>query len=82
MLDNGRMIYNMEMEWKNGQHKLNMKFFFEIILDIQGQYFKGKKHGKGKLTFEDGTKYIGEFVDNQVNGIGEFHWQEGKYYKG
>ena len=27
----------------------------------KGLWEKGKQHGKGTLTFSDGTKYVGEF---------------------
>jgi len=36
----------------------------------EGRYCDGKKHGKGKLTFADGSYYEGEFVGNEICGRG------------
>jgi hypothetical protein len=33
-----------------------------------GDYVKGKKHGKGLFRWADGAVYQGEFVDNNING--------------
>jgi hypothetical protein len=34
------------------------------------------------LTFADGTKYVGEFRDNQIDGHGRETWPDGKKYVG
>jgi hypothetical protein len=36
----------------------------------EGKYKEGKKDGKGKLTFADGSYYEGEFSTNEICGFG------------
>jgi len=40
----------------------------------------GKKNGKGTLHFADGSRYEGEFLDNEISGYGEYYWSDGKIY--
>ena len=41
---------------------------------------KGEPHGQGTLTYDDGTKYVGEFKDGILNGQGTLTVPEvGKY---
>lgn len=37
----------------------------------EGQWFKGKRQGKGKLTYADGTVYEGDFKNDQFHGFGK-----------
>ena len=39
-------------------------------------------HGKGKLIYEDGNVYDGEFKDDMRCGHGDFTWADGKRYIG
>ena len=34
------------------------------------------------LRFADGSKYEGEFCDNEIEGQGVYYWPDGKIYKG
>ena len=34
----------------------------------QGEFLLGRKNGKGKLTFGDGSYYIGHFYNDQISG--------------
>ncbi|OMJ78428.1 hypothetical protein SteCoe_21750 [Stentor coeruleus] len=47
-----------------------------------GTYFKGMKHGKGKMCFSDGSIYIGDYSNNIMEGQGVFEWVDGKKYSG
>jgi len=38
--------------------------------------------GKGKLKWQDGRKYIGEFRDGKEEGEGTFKWPNGNKYIG
>ena len=38
----------------------------------------GKKHGNGELFFTDGSKYVGDFFDNEIQGYGEYTWTDNK----
>ena len=79
MLESGRMIYKMVMDLRNGQMVLNIKL---TIFLIQGNYKEGKKSGQGILHFADGSRYEGEFLDNEISGVGKYFWYDGKIYSG
>jgi len=34
------------------------------------------------LYFADHSKYVGDFLDNEISGFGEYMWADGKTYKG
>lgn len=38
----------------------------------EGQFFEGKKHGKGCFSWADGSSYEGDFVENNIHGNGCF----------
>jgi len=38
--------------------------------------------GKGTYTFADGTKYVGEWVENKMHGDGVFTDKSGREWKG
>ncbi|XP_052510013.1 MORN repeat-containing protein 1 [Budorcas taxicolor] len=40
----------------------------------EGEWRGGKKHGRGKLLFKDGSYYEGDFVDGEITGEGCQHW--------
>ena len=42
--------------------------------NYKGQYFKGKKHGKGKIQFVDGAVYEGDLEMNVLKGTGTYTW--------
>lgn len=44
----------------------------------EGSYHDGKKNGKGKLKFADGSIYEGNFNMNEINGQGSYFWKDGK----
>ena len=39
-------------------------------------------NGKGIMTYIDGAKYEGEFVNGKREGKGNYYWNSNKYYKG
>ena len=41
-----------------------------------GEWKRGKKHGKGIVTFACGNKYDGEFKHDTMNGFGTYTWKE------
>ena len=49
----------------------------------EGDFRKDKKCGKGKIVFDSGDIYEGEFSDNKFNGYGHYIWfKNGHEYKG
>ena len=44
-----------------------------------GEFLKGKKHGKGKIEWKDGTWYEGNFIAGRIEGKGKKHFLENDY---
>lgn len=42
----------------------------------------GKKHGRGRLVYENGDVYYGDWVDNRRHGMGTFIYANGNKYSG
>lgn len=63
MMENGKMIYSMVMVLKFSlmEHNILVLHFYHL-----GEYKFGKKQGKGKINFDDGACYEGDFVDNNL----------------
>lgn len=47
-----------------------------------GYWKEGKMHGKGKLSFENGDYFQGEFVAGVRNGVGTLFIKSGKRVSG
>ena len=60
--------------------------FAEIIkfpaATYEGEVKKGKAHGVGIFTFEDGSIYKGKVKKNKIHGKGKFTDAKGKTYEG
>ena len=41
-----------------------------------GYYKENKKHGNGVFLWTDGTKYVGNFEDDLINGFGTNHFNK------
>jgi hypothetical protein len=48
----------------------------------EGEIHNGQANGKGKLTLDDGRRYVGEFKDNQRHGQGTWTVEGFKYTGG
>ena len=53
----------------------------------EGQFVRNKKNGHGRLTRPDRhgsmqRSYIGQWKDNQMNGLGTFYSTPSEYYQG
>ena len=42
----------------------------------------GKKHGRGTYTWPSGSKYVGEYKNNERHGQGTYTWSDGEKYVG
>ena len=63
---------------RNGKGDLKTKKIHYI-----GEFANNKLNGKGKLDFLlDGHEYKGQFIDNEISGIGVFKWKNGDVYEG
>ncbi len=49
---------------------------------FEGFYKNGKMTGKGTFTYPDGSKYMGEFQNLKINGIGVRVYRNGNRFEG
>ena len=63
-----------------------MSEFKEIVYPdktkYQGYVKNGKRHGKGKFTWNSGAYYDGDFVEDVMEGNGLLVFQDKSTYKG
>jgi hypothetical protein len=41
---------------------------------FEGEYINGLKQGEGVFKFKDGNVYEGHFVENMIEGLGNYTW--------
>ena len=71
--ENGNIIY--ELIKGNGKGKE----YYCGILEFEGEYLNGKRHGKGKEYRDNGKlKFEGEYLNGERNGKGKQYWNDGK----
>lgn len=85
---NGKgVLCNDEFIYK-GNFKDNMKHNYGELLSFKGCYsYKGcwkfnKRNGVGEEIFENGIKYIGDYLNNNPHGNGKMMFSDGSYYEG
>jgi hypothetical protein len=47
-----------------------------------GEWTKGKFHGRGAYTFANGDQYEGDYLDGLCHGKGAYCWRNGSMYEG
>ena len=63
--------------------KIFKNLFASALGKYEGEYNKdGKRHGKGKITFRNGTYYEGEWKNDLSHGQGTLTYSDGSIYKG
>ncbi|XP_039268277.2 MORN repeat-containing protein 1-like [Styela clava] len=62
---------------------IGIYYYANKFFRYEGDWFKGKKHGHGKLIMADGSYYEGEFKEGEIEGHGFRKWQQsGNSYSG
>lgn len=83
----GKKVF-INKDWAEGQFKdgelVGQGRFFSNCCDslFEGEFHKGKKHGKGVEVFKNGDRYEGDFKENQFSGKGVMYFQNGDVYEG
>jgi hypothetical protein len=77
-------IYEGEFERNmfHGYGKYSKKIDSKKIIYYEGKWINGKKQGKGKETFPNGTVFEGEWQDNHKVNKGKITYFNGDIYKG
>ena len=77
---NSTSIYEGEFldSQKNGKGELKTQKYI-----YKGNFINDQFNGKGSIEFfEEGSKYIGDFIKNEICGKGKFEWNNGDIYEG
>jgi hypothetical protein len=62
-MDTNGLVY--EGTWENDmQHGQGVETWDYAVNKYIGNFFKGKKNQKGRIDWENGNYYEGDFVDN------------------
>lgn len=77
---NGTIHYNI-VDFLDDDGEIMEEFSGEYLA-YEGEWKNNVKHGKGELTFLDGTTYIGDFQFDEIHGNGKIFYQNGDYYIG
>ncbi|CAK0857092.1 unnamed protein product [Prorocentrum cordatum] len=75
--------YEGEVSVESGRREGRGTYFYpNPYFTYEGDWLAGKKHGSGRLTFEDGGYYEGEFRQGEIVGEGVQLWANGTEYTG
>jgi hypothetical protein len=86
--DNGWRVTDINMFSKGFKNKSSTELSAnndktsEIKPGYVGEYLNGKKNGRGKMVYKDGSSYDGEWKDDMYNGYGTIKWSNGNSYVG
>ena len=67
----------MDQGIRHGYGELHTKDYV-----YRGEFFNGKIHGKGSVTYTDGLRYSGDFFHGEWHGLGEVNIPGGGRYVG
>ena len=71
-----------EMDSQNFSNPKKGIMFSPNMDYFEGEFLSGKKEGKGKLIYNNGTEYIGNFKNNKPDGYGQLTQENGEIYQG
>ena len=66
--------------WTNS--KIISCFYDFKLFRYEGQYYNGKRHGRGRMHFPDGSLYDGEWSEGDKSGLGTYTYRNGDSYEG
>ena len=74
--------------WKDGDPYGKGKWFSSGLKEVHEGHFRGsfsssfRDRGKGKVTYRDGSVYIGDWQERKRHGCGVFKYADGSVYTG
>lgn len=75
--------YNWGTYWiSRSGHPALQKRESDWRLQYEGQWFQGKRHGKGTMYYRGGESYKGDFVLDRCHGVGQYRYANGDIHFG
>jgi len=66
---------------REAKGKINMpKIELDSGVIYEGEWLNGQRDGNGSQTWQDQSKFVGEWKDNQANGKGTLYHGDGDIY--
>ena len=81
----GRMICRMGLGWSHGEMVRNMRGITKKAKNMEkvfSEIIKIIPKFVGTYTWNDGSKYVGNWVENKICGFGVYSWLDGRKYEG
>ncbi|KAF0976640.1 hypothetical protein FDP41_004539 [Naegleria fowleri] len=78
-LDNEHVEYEGTWKVKLFTGKMRQFSIQTKTLEFEGEMVNSKRHGFGKIIYQDGSFYEGEFQENEMTGKGTFTEQDRSY---
>ena len=70
-------------DFVDGQfHGEGAYYFSDSGKIFKGSFVQNKPHGKGEMTWPDQSKYLGDFENGMMQGLGERKYENGNIYTG
>lgn len=63
-------------------HRVEGTMFYSDKSIYKGQWYSGKRQGRGIYQFSDKSRYKGEFDRDRIHGVGTLLWPDGSKYVG
>ena len=79
---------NSQILASNQKEKSSLNKFIQMVEFPNGEIYEGeyspkrKRNGKGSYTYQDGSKYTGQYINNKAHGFGRLEHVSGEYYEG
>ena len=70
------------MSEKNRQSSAEPLKLRKMLRQYEGKWKNDKKHGRGVITWTDGSKYDGEWIEDKRCGVGIYHYPNGDWFCG
>jgi len=75
--------YRKKDEIINGVSNGKVKITLPSGAVYEGDFIKGKRHGKGKTTgYNNGDVYEGDYIEDKMHGKGKYTFSSGDVYEG
>lgn len=66
----------------SGKGAYTLSYADGTVMTYTGEMREGKRSGRGRITWTNGSQYEGEFANGKFDGKGHYKWARGDQYEG